>query len=751
MAGGLGDPVRAMARDTRATSDQATARQDAASDAEDVALNIVMSVSERPSQRRLSRSRVRFIGGAIAVAAAILAPLAVVAPQTVHAAGPVFQEYQESLGNSPQGITVGPDGNLWVANSFGTNVARLTPSGNFTGFRTSEANVKFVTAGADGNLWFTESTDLGLQEPPRNVFTTPGHIGRLTPAGQLTEFPLPTPFNRPYAITTGADGNVWFTEDGSKIGRVTPAGVITEFPMPTQQGLADDIAPGPDGNVWFPESSRDRIASVTPTGSITEWNLPSGSGPEGLVTGPDNNLWIVESAANKIGRLNIKTHTLTEFGIPTRPADAQLITVGPDGALWFTEAIIRPGTHSAIGRITTDGTIAEFATPPLKRHPSDEPFKIVSGPGGQLWFTEELSSEVVSMTVPSGIAGVAAPSSTTVVDRTPHQSPPISQYSLPGSTPFTSPTTSGSGLVGVDAVGAGPDGNIWVGERSKNAIERMTPTGQITEFPTSGPAQTPTAAPDGNIWYCPVNANAIVRLTPSGVETDFPTPSHCQQIVVGGDGDIWYAGGGVVGRMTTSGAVTEFPIDNNGYIGSGPDGNVWVECCLTSDDNGNFFNNTVRRVAPDGTVTDFPMPANTFNLPGLSPSFAAGQDGNLWFLQDANDPVSGQYISSACRLIIATAAVDCFTVPAPYFALAQTMVAGPEGSLWIAFGGNATGPAGIVRMTVDGVVASKQLFPAGFATPRGMTVGPSPLPNHAGQAVYVAEEGVNSVAVVTSG
>ena len=39
---------------------------------------------------------------------------------------------------------------------------------------------------------------------------------------------------RPYTIVAGPDGNLWFTEsDVHRIGRITPAGVITSFKLPT--------------------------------------------------------------------------------------------------------------------------------------------------------------------------------------------------------------------------------------------------------------------------------------------------------------------------------------------------------------------------------------------------------------------------------------------------------------------------------------------------------------------------------------
>jgi virginiamycin B lyase len=48
-------------------------------------------------------------------------------------------------------------------------------------------------------------------------------IVRLTPSGSFTgSFHTPTKTSRPYAITTGPDGNLWFTEYiGNKIGRLS--------------------------------------------------------------------------------------------------------------------------------------------------------------------------------------------------------------------------------------------------------------------------------------------------------------------------------------------------------------------------------------------------------------------------------------------------------------------------------------------------------------------------------------------------
>jgi virginiamycin B lyase len=58
----------------------------------------------------------------------------------------------------------------------------------------------------------------------------------------------------PAGITSGPDHNLWFTEQGQdKIGRITPTGTITEFPV-TPNSIPTVITSGPDGNLWFTAS-----------------------------------------------------------------------------------------------------------------------------------------------------------------------------------------------------------------------------------------------------------------------------------------------------------------------------------------------------------------------------------------------------------------------------------------------------------------------------------------------------------------
>lgn len=98
-----------------------------------------------------------------------------------------------------------------------------------------------------------------------NRHTPKNAIGRITPTGEVTEYPVN--LGPPTGITSGPDGNMWFTA-GNKIGKISLVGAITEYPLPDGGSGGDafsgeGIAAGPDGNVWFTESG----ASPARTGS----------------------------------------------------------------------------------------------------------------------------------------------------------------------------------------------------------------------------------------------------------------------------------------------------------------------------------------------------------------------------------------------------------------------------------------------------------------------------------------------------
>jgi virginiamycin B lyase len=139
---------------------------------------------------------------------------------------------------------------------------------------------------------------------PGNTESTHRTIGRVTTGGLVTEFVIRSS-GYPTFITTGPDGNLWFTlQLGNKIGRLSTTGILTEFEVPTIDSFPQAIAPGPDGNLWFTEENGNQIGRITTLGVVTEFPIPTAnSAPIGLTAGPDGNIWFTEWHGNKIGMM----------------------------------------------------------------------------------------------------------------------------------------------------------------------------------------------------------------------------------------------------------------------------------------------------------------------------------------------------------------------------------------------------------------------------------------------------------------
>jgi len=227
-------------------------------------------------------------------------------------------------------------------------IGRITPTGAVVEFSTGlnpGANPTGITTGPDGNLWFTDTG-------------TPKAIGRITPAGDIHEFSTGLDASdSPYRIVTGSDGNLWFTDQGTRraIGRITPSGGITLFtaglnPMSSPNG----ITAGADGNIWFADAgSPGAVGRVTPAGIITELTagLTPGDNPYSITAGADGAVWFADSSCPgaEIGRVT-PDGAITKFSAGLA-ADAcpYGIGSGPDGNVWFADESV----SGAMGRVTT--------------------------------------------------------------------------------------------------------------------------------------------------------------------------------------------------------------------------------------------------------------------------------------------------------------------------------------------------------------------------------------------------------------
>lgn len=182
-----------------------------------------------------------------------------------------------------------------------------------------------------------------------------------------------------------------------------------------------------------------------------------------------------------------------------------------------------------------------------------------------------------------------------------------------------------------------------------------------------GSYESPAGAPVGTITYY------------SGVGVKLPWG-----IAAGPDGALWFTNqsNNTIGRITTGGAISNYPAGSSGTgnstpprpygITAGSDGGVWFV-----DPN----DNTIGRIDPSSKIVD------RFHGGGISTPFtiATGSDGNLWFPNGA--PVNGgPGPSSIGRFNPISKHVDLYT--ASTIKQPWDIAAGSDGALWFTNKGN---------------------------------------------------------------
>lgn len=178
---------------------------------------------------------------------------------------------------------------------------------------------------------------------------------------------------------------------GEKLGPAT----VSEFNLPslhfggvTKFRLLGDKFPNgitalPDGSVWFGEQNVPALAHLYPDGKLLEYAWPISYSPSttsiwGVVQW-NGRIWASDALGGQIVGLDPSTATVYAVKLSEISAFPYTITVGPDGALWFTELFA-----SKLGRIDPQCRLKEFA--------------ITSNFGGtptQIWFKNGTSGYYV--------------------------------------------------------------------------------------------------------------------------------------------------------------------------------------------------------------------------------------------------------------------------------------------------------------------------------------------------------------------
>jgi streptogramin lyase len=305
-------------------------------------------------------------------------------------------------------------------------------------------------------------------------------------------------------ITTGPDGNLWFTDGvygAAAVGRLSPDGTVTEFPIEDHTDTQlYTITAGPDGNLWLlavrntvGQNDEQLVAiRVTPDGTLTVFDVfanPFVSNVSPLVVDSDGNLWYTASfysgsPASIVGRItpagdvtnfDVGLIDIAEFGVGGG------ITAGPDGNLWVSIGDGIHGEPRGVRRFSPDGQLSDVI-------PGSQALsEMVTDPNGNVWGL--VWTDQIERIAPDGT---------------------VSDFPLPVHQPLILPIPELDPLRMTLAVG--PDGNIWFSDPYANQIGNITPDGTVSEYAVPTPASLPagiTAGPDGNIWFTELGSGQI--------------------------------------------------------------------------------------------------------------------------------------------------------------------------------------------------------------------------------------------------
>ncbi len=536
----------------------------------------------------------------------------------------------------------------------------------------SASNLAGITSGPNGLIWFTgDAGDFGAV------------VGKSTIQSDMIEYPQPQ-YGNATSIAEGADQHLWVTLFPAAIGRLSTGGDFSAFPIPNVFGGTHaypySITKGPDSALWFIANDSGRhIVRIDSTGKMQGYRVPAGSRLQWLTLGSDGALWFTDSGANKIGRMS-GTGNVTEFSVPTPSAGLTGICQGPDGKLWFLE-----GAANKVGTVTMSGSFHEYAIPT----PYSGAFDIVTGPDGALWFTEDAAGNIGRVTTSGNIDELKL----------------AQDYEKPFN------------------ITVGSDRNVWFSESEAYGI-----LGRVELHPVrdSNPIYSEIRVSLGKAHpELGVDAKfpltvTVYNLSHHAIKGHYPNPIHLtttdpknaelsQTVLTSSTSkaSVIYSGRDINATLSANAngganvqTATVLPslqpekkLPKPGYgLTRTSDGSLWI--CLSDG--------SIAHYSKTGSVKVYPA-TNTFEIEGCS--MVEGPDGNVWFTDYTNDRIGK---------ITPLGKVTFFQLE--HDASPLSMARGSDGALWF----TEYFPGRIGRITTDGQVRTFK----GDSTPLYIVSGP---------------------------
>ncbi len=196
---------------------------------------------------------------------------------------------------NPQGMALGSDGTLYIADTGNQTLRKISPNGQVTklagqvgvvgsadGFASATFNgPQAIAVDGAGNVYVADTGNHTIRKvlPSGEVQTFAGKAGN---PGNITGPGSSARFDRPSGIAVDANGNIYVADTNNQVIQIiSPGGMVSTFAgVPRQQGYIDSrygaatftfpqgVAFGPSGNLLVADTGSGLIRTVSPAGYV---------------------------------------------------------------------------------------------------------------------------------------------------------------------------------------------------------------------------------------------------------------------------------------------------------------------------------------------------------------------------------------------------------------------------------------------------------------------------------------------------
>lgn len=550
---------------------------------------------------------------------------------TTLAGQPGVPGYADGTGSAAQfgymsGLTLAPNGNLYVADTSNEVIRQVTPAGvvttvvgthgaigsaDGTGPAARFWNPAGIVADSAGNLYVTDSDNLTVRKitPAFVVTTIAGAVGV---SGSADGTGAAAQFAFPFGITVDGSGNLYVADiNNHTIRKITSAGVVSTLAgLTNNAGTANGtgsaarfhyptgVAVDASGNIVVADTGNDTIRSITPAGVVTTLaGTPGVEGgadgtgaaalfiaPAGLTADTAGNLYIADTDNSTIRKIAPGAVVTTLAGTSAQPA----VVNGTGGAARFNypaglardasgNAYVTDQIGNTVRKITAAGVVTTIAGSP--------------GLSG----TTDAVGAAARFNNPTGIA-VDTAGVLYVADAGNHTIRKIATDGTVTTFAGTAGTTGTQNGTGIAAQFNDPEGlavdasnNLYVADTGNNVIRKITPAGVVTTF--AGVMGT-AGSQDGAVGVAQFSGPMGVCVDSSGTVYVADTSNGTIRKIAGGTVSTLAGTAGNWGSNDGTGAAASFFGPEGVAVDAA--GNVYVA---------DSFDDLIRMITPAGVVT----------------------------------------------------------------------------------------------------------------------------------------------------